>query len=377
MVHDRSPATRLIVAPHSILASPRYDENCRQRQAKPTRGEAMYNLFTCFCGQEVEVNEDFGTRCTKCGRHLSAFKPQAGEVLPHRSGWSKKALGSLLLGVPLAFGWLTGIRAILLGWRALRDIDRRGGWLKGGGAATTGILLGVISCIYWLLAPPVSHCGEAMRRVACSSNLRQIGLAIRLYETQHGCLPPAAICDKKGKRLLSWRVALLPYLEERELYKEFHLDEPWNNPHNIQLLAKRPGPFGCPSGEFDPSRCTTEYVTIDGPDRGAGFRQQKRIEMDRLSPRSGHNAPCGRVGAPRSLDGSRRSPLRSRNAANASGKSTRLVERWIQRFICEWFGSVSERSGGISQFNEVARSQRRKRAARHLVTRTAACVGGG
>ena len=49
--------------------------------------------------------------------------------------------------------------------------------------------------------------------------------------------PPAAIYSKDGKPLLSWRVAILPYLGLDNLYKQFHLDEPWDSPHNIKLSA--------------------------------------------------------------------------------------------------------------------------------------------
>ena len=66
------------------------------------------------------------------------------------------------------------------------------------------------------------------------NNLKQIGLAMHGYLDTHGTFPPAAICDKKGKKLLSWRVVLLPYLEQDALYKQFKLDEPWDSEHNKQ-----------------------------------------------------------------------------------------------------------------------------------------------
>ena len=52
------------------------------------------------------------------------------------------------------------------------------------------------------------------------------------YEAQHGCFPPAYSVDKDGRPLHSWRVLLLPYLDEEELYKQLRLDEPWDSPHN-------------------------------------------------------------------------------------------------------------------------------------------------
>jgi hypothetical protein len=57
-------------------------------------------------------------------------------------------------------------------------------------------------------------------------------------------LPPAALVDEKGKPLLSWRVAILPYLGERNLYNQFKLEEPWDSEHNKKLLAQMPAAYG-------------------------------------------------------------------------------------------------------------------------------------
>lgn len=45
---------------------------------------------------------------------------------------------------------------------------------------------------------------------------------------------------KDGQPLLSWRVALLPYLGEQKLYDQFHLDEPWDSPHNRAMIPRIP-----------------------------------------------------------------------------------------------------------------------------------------
>jgi hypothetical protein len=52
--------------------------------------------------------------------------------------------------------------------------------------------------------------------------------------------PAAAICDKDGKPLLSWRVALLPYIEQGALFNQFKLDEPWDSPNNRKLIESMP-----------------------------------------------------------------------------------------------------------------------------------------
>src|SRR5262249_41965572 len=69
----------------------------------------------------------------------------------------------------------------------------------------------------------------------------QVAPAMHYYHDVMGAFPGAAICDKTtGKPLLSWRVAILPYIEEDNLYKQFRLDEPWNSEHNLKLLEKMP-----------------------------------------------------------------------------------------------------------------------------------------
>jgi hypothetical protein len=71
-------------------------------------------------------------------------------------------------------------------------------------------------------------------------NLKQMALAMHNYHDTFKSFPPAASVSKDGKRLLSWRVHLLPYLDGGALYREFHLDEPWDSDHNKRLIEKMP-----------------------------------------------------------------------------------------------------------------------------------------
>ena len=91
-----------------------------------------------------------------------------------------------------------------------------------------------------LLVPATQRIRAAANRMKSSNNLKQIGLALHNYHDVNGVFPAAAICDKKGKPLLSWRVAILPYVEQDNLYKQFHLDEPWDSEHNKKLIEKMP-----------------------------------------------------------------------------------------------------------------------------------------
>ncbi len=76
------------------------------------------------------------------------------------------------------------------------------------------------------------------------NRFRQLSLAIHNYESANKVLPPnQAARGADGKSGLSWRVHILPFLGEVDLYSEFKLNEPWDSPHNIKLLDKMPDIF--------------------------------------------------------------------------------------------------------------------------------------
>jgi uncharacterized protein DUF1559 len=97
-----------------------------------------------------------------------------------------------------------------------------------------------------LLVPAVQKVREAATRSQDLNNLKQIALALHVYHDAHKHFPPAAICDAAGKPLLSWRVAILPYLEQQDLFKRFKLDEPWDSLHNKKLIPLMPPTYACP-----------------------------------------------------------------------------------------------------------------------------------
>lgn len=117
----------------------------------------------------------------------------------------------------------------------------------GGSIATTGVLVG-------LLLPAVQAAREAARRMSASNNIKQIGLAFHNYHAAYKRLPPPAITDDEGNPLLSWRVAILPFIDQRELYEQFHLDEPWDSEHNIELSKISLSVFEDPSLPLPPGQ---------------------------------------------------------------------------------------------------------------------------
>jgi prepilin-type processing-associated H-X9-DG protein len=130
-----------------------------------------------------------------------------------------------------------------------------------------------------LLLPAVQAAREAARRSQCVNNLKQIGLAMLNYESAVGKFPATAIVDKQGKPLLSWRVAILPYIEQGPLYNKFKLDEPWDSPHNRELIKYMPSTYSCPSGNTTAQSGMTTYRTFSGrgalldPTRPTGFAE--------------------------------------------------------------------------------------------------------
>jgi serine/threonine protein kinase/phage FluMu protein Com len=84
----------------------------------------------------------------------------------------------------------------------------------------------------------------ASRRAASENNLKQFALAMHNIQATYGSMSPAAITDKRtGKPLLSWRVAILPFIEQSALYRRFKLDEAWDGPNNSRLLPLMPKIF--------------------------------------------------------------------------------------------------------------------------------------
>lgn len=80
-----------------------------------------------------------------------------------------------------------------------------------------------------LIAPGLSTAKAAGKRAEQLNNLKQLALSMHVSaDLKGGKLPAAAIYSKDGKPLLSWRVAVLPFLEQQSLYAKFHLDEPWD-----------------------------------------------------------------------------------------------------------------------------------------------------
>ena len=139
---------------------------------------------------------------------------------------------------------------------------------------TTAIAIG-------MLLPAVQKVREAAQRTSSINNLKQIALAMHNYNSTYGAFPAAAICDKKtGKPLLSWRVAILQYIEEEALYKQFKMDEPWDSEHNLKLAKNMPKIYFHPKAN-KPGDDKTHYRLFYG--KGAAFELNKTTQINNIT----------------------------------------------------------------------------------------------
>ena len=138
------------------------------------------------------------------------------------------------------------------------------GWSKP--AVVVWVLFGLAGLVIGaLLLLPSGGGREAYRRAVCVNNLKQIGLALNNYHAKYHCFPPAYIPDADGKPMHSWRVLLLPYLEEpafEDLFRQYDFNEPWNGPNNRKLAERAIPIYRCPSDTSDGAQ--TSYLAVVG-----------------------------------------------------------------------------------------------------------------
>ena len=126
----------------------------------------------------------------------------------------------------------------------------------------SGEILAPAGVVVALTLPAVQAAREAARRMQCTNNLKQIVLAFHTYHDAHNCFPPIFTLDENRKPLHSWRVNILPFIEENELYDEIRLNEPWDSEHNKQFHDRMPRIFHCTSNNAGPGMC--DYSVIMG-----------------------------------------------------------------------------------------------------------------
>jgi prepilin-type processing-associated H-X9-DG protein len=207
--------------------------------------------FTCpHCGHQTQVSAEFAGMtgpCVNCGQQITVppleGMQQAAAATPAPPAASRSAL-------PWVIAALAGVVALCC-----------------------------ICMAPALLLPAVQAAREAERRAQCQNNLREIGIALHNYHIDHGCFPPAYIPDQDGTPLHSWRVLLLPYLDE-DLAKEYDFNEPWDSEANMALADRMPPVYHCPSDPDADARYTS-YLGSDGP--GFFFQGSRPIRQTEIT----------------------------------------------------------------------------------------------
>ncbi len=192
--------------------------------------------FNCpHCEAQTNVSDEFAGQsgpCVKCGKNVTIPWPAGppGSAQPRKSSST--------------------------GWVVLLVI----------GVCAVPVLLACAGIMLAMLMPAVQASREAARRANCLNNMKQIGLAMHNYHSAHDCFPPAYIADEDGNPKHSWRVLILPYMEEKALYDQYNFDEPWDSPANQQLASMMPKVYNCPSDMFSDAASETSYLMVVGPD---------------------------------------------------------------------------------------------------------------
>lgn len=131
------------------------------------------------------------------------------------------------------------------------------------------VVFAVVGLLIGMFLPAVGGPREAAPRTVCLNNIRQLTLAMLNYESANGHLPPAYIADETGKPIHSWRVLLLPFMEQEALYHQYSFDEPWNGPNNSKLHDEVVSLYQCPSVRRGEQVGNTSYMVMTG--KGTAF----------------------------------------------------------------------------------------------------------
>lgn len=151
--------------------------------------------------------------------------------------------------------WFTLLVSVLTFaiWRKLRQVR----------SISIAVLVISTCAICCLPGRPYYHWGMAAS--SCGNNLRQIAIAAHNYHDRHTTFPSQHYSDAAGKPGLSWRVSLLPYIEQDVLFRQFDLRQSWDGPVNRAFANIPINVYRCPA-ELNERGTETSYVAIAGDD---------------------------------------------------------------------------------------------------------------
>lgn len=193
----------------------------------------MTYLFTCpHCHSQTLVGDEYSGLagdCAECHQQveLPDFAGLGPVTEPARGGW----IGSHKIRMAIA-----GVMAL----------------------AATVCLLFVVS----------NYGGQAMQQMQASrmrindaTNLQQLAAALNAYANDYGTYPPSVTMDASGRKMHSWRVLILPYLNRNDLYMQYDRSQPWDV--NMERIYETPQVFQ--SDKQSPFGAEANYYLVVGP----------------------------------------------------------------------------------------------------------------
>ena len=138
------------------------------------------------------------------------------------------------------------------------------------------VVIAIIGILVALLLPAVQAAREAARRMSCNNNMKQIALALHNYHDVYRMFPTAV--QPKFDR--SWRVTVLPFMDQAKLYELYNQDAAWDHSDNAPLALEVVRPLDCPSRPFrldDHDRFLSAYAAITGPGTAFGDKEYVKI----------------------------------------------------------------------------------------------------
>ncbi len=198
--------------------------------------------FTCpYCFKKTLVDESLvGQKgpCVSCGKVVTVPEP------PRKAPESAMPIGSTYVATS--------------GRKKSSELPKL--LLRAAGLAVSIVLITAV--IFYGLWPTIKTLKSRRDAIACMSNLKRIALALNAYAKDHGTYPTPVVTDSAGKPLYSWRVLLLPYLNETSVYASFNLKEAWDSPNNALLIPQCPSVYISPGSPANASQ--SSYVLLTG-----------------------------------------------------------------------------------------------------------------
>ena len=201
--------------------------------------------FACpHCGKSTQVEDRYAGQsgpCAGCGQQITI--PGTSSAMPAKTGMGAGGIIAILVALGVA-----------------------------------GVC--VIAILVALLLPAIQAARSAARRSQSMNNLKQIGLALHMYHDTHKSFPPAYVADAAGKPLYSWRVLILPYIEQNGLYEQFDKTKAWDAPENIGISSMMISVYHSPSdSSLAPNG--TNYFCFMGPN--TAFPKDKAISFNEMT----------------------------------------------------------------------------------------------